>query len=158
MLTRLKRSATVRRYACISSSSKLRYARQTVRQIQSVLRYDRNNNVYDIYIYIWQDGFKLRDYRKAETDISLLGDKIYIYIYIYMFIYYLLSITYYILPIDCLLIALDAHIFSHNGYGPKAQRAAAPGPGPGPAAPWALGLGPGPISIKAEHMCIKGNQ
>ena len=47
---------------------------------------------------IWQDGFELRDYRKAETDISIVGDKIYIYIYIY--------ITYYILPIIyCLLIA-----------------------------------------------------
>ena len=63
----------------------------------------------------------------------------------------------YILPIDCLLIALDAHMFSHDGYGPgtKAQGAAAPGPGP--AAPWALVLGPGPISIMAEHVCIKGN-
>ena len=29
-----------------------------------------------IYIYIWQDGFKLRDYLKAEGDIRLLGDKI----------------------------------------------------------------------------------
>ena len=26
--------------------------------------------------YIWQDGFKLRDYLKAESDIRLLGDKI----------------------------------------------------------------------------------
>ena len=25
---------------------------------------------------MWQDGFKLRDYRKAESDICLLGDKI----------------------------------------------------------------------------------
>ena len=25
---------------------------------------------------IWQDGFKLRDYLKAESDIRLLGDKI----------------------------------------------------------------------------------
>ena len=29
-----------------------------------------------IYIYIWQDGFKLRDCLKAESDIRLLGDKI----------------------------------------------------------------------------------
>ena len=32
------------------------------------------------------------------------------------------KITCYILPIDCLLIALDAHMLRHNGYGP--------GPGP----------------------------
>ena len=38
------------------------------------------------------------------------------------------------LHIDGLVIALDAHMFSHDGYGP-----------------W-------PISIMAEHMCIKGNQ
>ena len=25
---------------------------------------------------IWQDGFKLRDYRKAESDIRMVGDKI----------------------------------------------------------------------------------
>ena len=30
---------------------------------------------------------------------------------------YLLYIAYR-LPIDCLLIALDAHMFSHDGYGP----------------------------------------
>ena len=71
----------------------------------------------------------------------------------------------YILLIDCLLIALDAHMFSHNGYVPgtkdkesTTQVVAGPGPGPGAAAPWALGLGPGPISVMAEHMCIKGNQ
>ena len=29
-----------------------------------------------MHIYIWQDGFKLRDYLKAESDIRLLGDKI----------------------------------------------------------------------------------
>ena len=75
-------------------------------------------------LVIWQDGFKLRDYRKAETDISIVGDKIdiyiyiYIYIYEYIYIYYLSYITYYILPIDCLSIALDAHMLSHNGYGP----------------------------------------
>ena len=62
------------------------------------------------------------------------------------------------LPIDCLLIALDAHMFSHNGYvlGTKAQGAV--GRGLGDPAAWALGLGPGPISIMAEPMCIKGNQ
>ena len=72
----------------------------------------------------WQDGFKLRDYRKAETDISIVGDKIYIYIYMYIYI------TYYILPIDCLLIALDAHMLSHNGYGPgtRTQGPKAAGP------------------------------
>ena len=31
------------------------------------------------------------------------------------------DITYYILPIDCLLIALDAHVFNHNGYGHRGQ-------------------------------------
>ena len=38
--------------------------------------------------------------------------------------------TYHILPIDCLLIALDAHMFSHNGYGPgtKAQGPRSCGP------------------------------
>ena len=46
----------------------------------------------------------------------------------------IITITCYILHIDSLLIALDAHMFSHNGYGA------------------------GPISIIAEHMCIKGNQ
>ena len=45
----------------------------------------------DMFLMMWRDGFKLRDYRKAKTDISMLGDKIDIYIYIY--------ITYYILPI-----------------------------------------------------------
>ena len=29
-----------------------------------------------VFLYIWQDGFKLRDYLKAESDIRLLGDKI----------------------------------------------------------------------------------
>ena len=52
------------------------------------------------------------------------------------------KITCYILHIDCLLNALDAHMFSHDGYGPatKAQGPKAGGPpGPGPAL---LGLGP----------------
>ena len=30
----------------------------------------------------------------------------------------IITITCYILRIDCLLIALDAHVFSHIGYGP----------------------------------------
>ena len=44
--------------------------------------------------------------------------------------YYLSYITYYVLPIDCLLIALDAHIFSHTEYGPgtKHQGPKAAGP------------------------------
>ena len=29
----------------------------------------------------------------------------------------IITITCYMLPIDCLLIALDAYMFSHNGYG-----------------------------------------
>ena len=37
------------------------------------------------------------------------------------------------MPIDWLLIALDAHMFNHNGYGPgtRAQGPKAAGPGPG---------------------------
>ena len=31
------------------------------------------------------------------------------------------TITCYILPIDCLSIALDAHMLSHNGYGPRTR-------------------------------------
>ena len=48
-------------------------------------------------------------------------------------IVYINTITCCILPIDCLLVALDAHIFSHNGYGPgtKDQGPEAAGPGPG---------------------------
>ena len=40
--------------------------------------------------------------------------------------------TCYILPIDCVLIALDAHMFSHNGYGgtgPGGLQLLGPGPG-----------------------------
>ena len=47
------------------------------------------------------------------------------------------------LLIDCLLISLDAHMFSHDGYGPGIKD---------------QGLGPEPISTMAEHMCVKGNQ
>ena len=36
----------------------------------------------------------------------------------------IISITCYILSIDCLLIALDVHMLSHNGYVPR------PGPYP----------------------------
>ena len=60
--------------------------------------------------------------------------------------------------IDGLLIAFDAHMFSHGywpGTCPKAQKWA---PWSGPSSFWALVLGPGPISIMAECMCIKGNQ
>ena len=53
------------------------------------------------------------------------------------------EITCYILTIDCLLFALDGHMFSHNGYGLGTK---------------ALVVGPGPIFIMAEHMCIKGDQ
>ena len=54
------------------------------------------------------------------------------------------------MPVDCLLIALDAHMFSHNGYGPrtKDQGLKAAGSGAlGPAAfgPWALVPGPYPL-------------
>ena len=58
---------------------------------------------------------------------------------------YILYIAYW-LPIDCLLIALDAHMLSQNGY----SVGTAPFLGPGP--------GPGPISMMAEQVGIKGNQ
>ena len=72
---------------------------------------------------------------------------------------YLFSMDYWFF-VDCLLIAPDAHMFSHNGYGPgtKDQGTKAAGPGPGARSFWARGLGPGPIPIMPEHMCIKGNQ
>ena len=62
-----------------------------------------------------------------------------------MYIY----ITYYILPIDCLLIALDAHMRSHNGYGPGTRAQ-----GPKAAGPQALAqqlLGPGSGSQAHIH-------
>ena len=53
------------------------------------------------------------------------------------------------LPDDCLLIALDAHMFSHNGYGPGTKA-----PGPKAASPQALAqqlLGTGPWSQAHIH-------
>ena len=35
--------------------------------------------------------------------------------------YHILHITYYVLPIDCLSTALEAHMLSHNGYGHQGQ-------------------------------------
>ena len=54
------------------------------------------------------------------------------------------KIIFYISPNGCLLIALDAHMFNHNGYGPgtTAQGPKAAGPGPG----GLQLLGPGPWS------------
>ena len=80
--------------------------------------------------------------------------------------YYILHITYYILPIDCLLIAYRLPLmpicFAIMDMGPgpdhRAQKGRWAGPGPGPHPFWALGPGPGPISIMAEHMGIKGNR
>ena len=43
--------------------------------------------------------------------------------------------------IDCLLIALDAHTFSHNGYGPETKDQGPKGAGPGPEGPQLLGPG-----------------
>ena len=63
-----------------------------------------------------------------------------------------------ILLIDCLLIALDAHMFSHNGYGPRLRAPKLLGRDLGDRSFWALGPGPGPIPIMAEHMGIKGNR
>ena len=62
-------------------------------------------------------------------------------------IYYLLYATYYVLPIDCLLVALDGHMFSHvdGGPGPRpeAPKLRAPRPRPRRGArgspPWGLG-------------------
>ena len=66
---------------------------------------------------------------------------IYIYVYTYVYIYIYIHTAYHILPIiycllmidDCLLIALDLHMFRHNGYGPgprtKSQEATGSGPG-----------------------------
>ena len=70
------------------------------------------------------------------------------------------KITCYGLPIDCLLIALDANMFSHNGYGPGTRTQGPKAAGPGPGGPQLLGPGPGSRAhnIMAEHMCIKGNQ
>ena len=62
-----------------------------------------------------------------------------IYIYIYI-TNYILHITYYILPIDCLLIAYRLPLM------------------PICSAIIDMGLGPGPISIMAEHMGIKGTR
>ena len=75
-------------------------------------------------------------------------------------IYYILYIPYYILPIDCLFIDLDAQMFSHNEYGPgtKDQGPRSCGGELGDPAPWALGPGPGPISVMAACMGIQGNQ
>ena len=66
----------------------------------------------------------------------------------------------YTLPIDCLLIALAADMFSHNGYGPgtKAKAQGAGSPRPWPTTPWALVLGPGTICLVADHMWFKGNR
>ena len=64
-----------------------------------------------------------------------------------------------ILPIDCLLIALDTHMFSHNGYSPGARTKAQKllGRGLGARSFWAVGLGPAFVYIMAAHVCIKGN-
>ena len=59
-----------------------------------------------------------------------------------------------LVPTDCLLLVLDAHMRRHNGYGPKKGTvpvvAAASFLGPWP---W-----PGSMSTMAEHMGIKGKQ
>ena len=93
------------------------------------------------------DGFEL-------CDLDQFGDKMdtYIYIYIYIFDIYIHTYIYmscHILPIDCLLIALDAHMFSHSGYEPGSRAQGPKAAGPGPGGPQLLGLGPGsrPMSI-----------
>ena len=62
------------------------------------------------------------------------------------------------MPIELLLIALDAHMFSHDGYGPGTRAQKLLGRDLGDRSFWALGPDPGLISMMAEHMCIKGNQ
>ena len=54
----------------------------------------------------------------------------------------LLYIVYWLL-IDCLLIALDPHMFSHNGYGPGIRTQGPEAAGLGPGGPQLLGPGPG---------------
>ena len=65
-----------------------------------------------------------------------------------------MDIAYYILRMDCLLIAVDAQMFSHYGYGPgtNAQGAADP-PGPVRAAPgsWSLVSGPYPLWVNVLY-------
>ena len=53
------------------------------------------------------------------------------------------TITCYKLLIDCLLVGLDAHMFSHNGYGPETRTQGPKVAGPGPGGPQLLGPGPG---------------
>ena len=57
----------------------------------------------------------------------------------------------YRLPVDCLLIALDAHMFRHNGYGPVTEDQGPRICGPEPGGDSSLGLGPGPISSLNMH-------
>ena len=64
-----------------------------------------------------------------------------------MIIVYNWFITYYILTTDWLLlawlpIALDAHMFSRNGYGPGSKDHGPGSCGPGPGGPSSVGLGP----------------
>ena len=60
----------------------------------------------------------------------------------------MITISCYILPIDCLLIALDAHMLSHNGYGPGTRALGPKAAGPQAPAqqllgPWSLVPAPG---------------
>ena len=82
----------------------------------------------------------------AIQSIDQLGDNI-IYIYIYICIYIYIYITYDILPIDCLLVSFDPHMFSHNGRGPgtKAQKLLDGAWGPATSGPRALVPGPYPL-------------
>ena len=76
------------------------------------------------------------------------------------------KITCHMLPIDCLLLALDAHMLSHHGYGPgpgpeaqgAAQAAAVTGKASSLNSSLGFGPGPGPMSMMAEHICIKRKQ
>ncbi len=75
--------------------------------------------------------------RSQWVKITNIGYSIYIYIYIY-------EIAYTLPVIYSLLVALDAHMFSHNGYRPRtnAQGPRSCGPGPGTRPSSSLGLGP----------------
>ena len=79
-----------------------------------------------VYIYIWVCLFCL-----AVASYPLNKPRYFFYI-----LPYGLRIIPLLLPIDCLSIALDAHMLSHNGYGR---------PGPAAFGYWSLVPGPFPL-------------
>ena len=59
--------------------------------------------------YIWKTSFALHNNTIDYLEVWLF---LYLGVYIYVYIYI----------IHCLLIALDAHMFSHNGCGPRPKK------------------------------------